>query len=104
MKLATKEKDAISMHQQKTRELATLAGGCFWCLEAIFRELRGVDKVESGYSGGIVPNPSYNEVCTGTTGHAEAIQITFDPQTISLSDLLSYARTGKNRSRGYCRA
>ena len=76
------------MYQQQQRELATLAGGCFWCLEAIFSELRGVDKVVSGYSGGIVPNPSYREVCTGTTGHAEAVQITFDPQIISFRELL----------------
>ncbi len=59
--------------QQHPRELATLAGGCFWCLEAIFNELRGVEKVVSGYSGGSVPKPSYREVCTGTTGHAESI-------------------------------
>ncbi len=88
MKLATKEKEAISMHQQQPRELATLAGGCFWCLEAIFSELRGVDKVISGYSGGIAPDPSYHDVCTGTTGHAEAVQITFDPQIISFRELL----------------
>jgi peptide-methionine (S)-S-oxide reductase len=88
MKLTTKEKDAISMHQQQPRELATLAGGCFWCLEAIFSELRGVEKVVSGYSGGSVPNPSYREVCTGTTGHAETVQITFDPQIISYRELL----------------
>jgi peptide-methionine (S)-S-oxide reductase len=88
MKLATKEKEAISMHQQQQRELTTMAGGCFWCLEAIFSELRGVEKVVSGYSGGRVPNPSYHEVCTGTTGHAEAVQITFDPQIISFKELL----------------
>jgi len=70
------------------REITTLAGGCFWCLEAIFKELRGVDKVVSGYSGGIVPNPLYQEVCTGTTGHAEAIQIIFDPQIITFKELL----------------
>ncbi|NUN23817.1 MAG: peptide-methionine (S)-S-oxide reductase, partial [Candidatus Jettenia caeni] len=57
------------------KEIATLAGGCFWCLEALFLELRGVEKVESGYSGGNVPNPSYDQVCTGTTGHAEVVQI-----------------------------
>ncbi len=71
-----------------SRELATLAGGCFWCLEAIFSELRGVEKVVSGYSGGSVPDPSYREVCTGTTGHAETVQITFDPQIISFRELL----------------
>lgn len=68
-------------------EIVTLAGGCFWCLEAIFKELRGVKKVVSGYSGGTVPNPSYQEVCTGTTGH-EAVQITFDPRIISFKELM----------------
>ena len=68
--------------------IATLAGGCFWCLEAIFTELQGVQKVESGYSGGTVPDPSYDQVCTGKTGHAETIQITFDPSVITYPDLL----------------
>jgi peptide-methionine (S)-S-oxide reductase len=76
------------MDPRNLREMATLAGGCFWCLEAIFSELRGVEKVVSGYSGGRVPNPSYREVCTGTTGHAETVQITFDPQIISYKELL----------------
>ncbi len=76
------------MDPRNLREMATLAGGCFWCLEAIFSELRGVEKVVSGYSGGRVPNPSYREVCTGTTGHAETVQITFDPQIISYRELL----------------
>lgn len=67
---------------------ATLAGGCFWCLEAVFKPLRGVTHVVSGYTGGTVRNPSYREVCSGTTGHAEAIQITFDPDVISYRDLL----------------
>jgi peptide-methionine (S)-S-oxide reductase len=70
------------------KELATLGGGCFWCTEAIFSELRGVEKVESGYSGGTVPNPSYEQVCTGRTGHAEVVQITFDPKVISFKELL----------------
>ena len=70
------------------REIATLAGGCFWCLEAAFGQLRGVERVESGYSGGTVPNPSYEDVSTGTTGHAEVVQITFDPQIVSFADLL----------------
>ncbi len=70
------------------KEIATLAGGCFWCTEAIFRELKGVEKVEPGYAGGKTPNPSYEQVCTGTTGHAESIQITFDPKVISFHDLL----------------
>jgi peptide-methionine (S)-S-oxide reductase len=73
---------------QQRREIATIGGGCFWCLEAIFNELRGVKKVVSGYSGGIVPNPSYQEVCTGVTGHVEAVQITFDPLIISFNELL----------------
>lgn len=70
------------------REVATLGGGCFWCLEAVFSELRGVEKVESGYSGGPVPNPTYEQVCTGKTGHAEVVQITFDPEVLSYKDLL----------------
>jgi peptide-methionine (S)-S-oxide reductase len=69
-------------------EVATLAGGCFWCLEAAFSELKGVERVQSGYSGGHVSNPSYEAVCTGTTGHAEVVQITFDPQVVSFDDLL----------------
>lgn len=71
-----------------TTELATLAGGCFWCLEAVFEQLRGVTKVTSGYSGGHVHNPSYEAVCTGTTGHAEVVQVTFDPDVISFRELL----------------
>lgn len=70
------------------REVATLGGGCFWCLEAVFDQLRGVEHVESGYSGGWVPNPTYKQVCTGNTGHAEVVQITFDPRQISYRELL----------------
>ena len=70
------------------REVATLAGGCFWCLEAAFQDLKGVERVQSGYAGGRVANPSYEQVCTGTTGHAEVVQITFDPQVVSFDDLL----------------
>lgn len=70
------------------RETITLGGGCFWCIEAVFQELRGVERVESGYSGGTVANPSYGQVCTGTTGHAEVVQITFDPKVIGLKDIL----------------
>jgi peptide-methionine (S)-S-oxide reductase len=69
-------------------EIATLAGGCFWCLEAIYDLLKGVVSVESGYSGGRMRNPSYRDVCTGTTGHAEVVQITFDPEEIGFRDLL----------------
>jgi peptide-methionine (S)-S-oxide reductase len=71
-----------------TTETATLAGGCFWCLEAAFSELRGVSAVQSGYTGGHVENPTYKQVCSGNTGHAEAVQITFDPEVISYADLL----------------
>jgi peptide-methionine (S)-S-oxide reductase len=70
------------------KEVATLAGGCFWCTEAIFTELKGVEKVEPGYAGGHTANPTYEEVCAGDTGHAESIQITFDPKVISFHDLL----------------
>ncbi len=69
-------------------ETATLAGGCFWCLEAVYELLRGVEHVESGYTGGKVPHPSYHDVCTGGTGHAEAVQVRFDPSQISYEDLL----------------
>ncbi|MDQ6830075.1 MAG: peptide-methionine (S)-S-oxide reductase MsrA [Gemmatimonadota bacterium] len=71
-----------------SRETATLGGGCFWCLEAVFLPLRGVERVESGYAGGAVANPSYEAVCSGTTGHAEVVQVTFDPKVISFRDLL----------------
>lgn len=70
------------------KEIATLAGGCFWCLEAVYVELKGVDKVVSGYSGGTVANPTYKQVTSGTTGHAEVVQITFDPQIITYKELL----------------
>jgi len=72
----------------RRHELATLGGGCFWCLEAVFKEVQGVERVVSGYSGGHVPNPSYEAVCTGETGHAEVVQITFDPQVITYRELL----------------
>ncbi len=70
------------------REVATLGGGCFWCLEAVYQELQGVEKVESGYSGGDVPDPTYREVCSETTGHAEVVQVTFDPELVSYKDIL----------------
>lgn len=69
-------------------ETATLAGGCFWCLDAVYRELRGVERVDSGYTGGRVPNATYREVCSGLTGHAEAVQVTYDPDEVSYEDLL----------------
>ena len=70
------------------QEIATLGGGCFWCIEAVFELVRGVEKVESGYIGGHVVNPSYEAVCTGNTGHAEACQLTFDPEAVSYRALL----------------
>ncbi len=71
-------------------QVATLGGGCFWCLEAAFAALNGVARVESGYAGGTVPHPSYQQVCSGTTGHAEVVRITFDPTLISFRDLLEF--------------
>lgn len=81
---AGQTENAQSPHQ----EVATLAGGCFWCIEAVFDDLKGVESVESGYSGGTVANPTYRQVCTGTTGHAEVIQIAFDPEVISFREIL----------------
>jgi peptide-methionine (S)-S-oxide reductase len=69
-------------------ETATLGGGCFWCLEAVYDEMVGVEDVTSGYAGGTVPHPSYREVCTGTTGHAEVVQIVYDPQRVSYEEIL----------------
>ena len=71
-----------------SEELATFGGGCFWCLEAVFKDLRGVRSVTSGYAGGHVPNPTYKQVCTSTTGHAEVVQVKFDPNEISYADLV----------------
>lgn len=69
-------------------ELAIVAGGCFWCTEAVMKDVRGVQKLESGYIGGTLPNPDYRSVCSGSTGHAEAVRITFDPAQVSYQDLL----------------
>jgi peptide-methionine (S)-S-oxide reductase len=76
------------MTAQPDRELATLGGGCFWCLEAVFKDLKGVESVVSGYAGGELPNPTYEQVCGGRTGHAEVVQIAFDPQVVTYRDLL----------------
>lgn len=70
------------------REIATLAGGCFWCLEAVFDQVKGVESVVSGYMGGRTPDPTYEDVCGGDTGHAEVVQVTFDPAVVSFRDLL----------------
>lgn len=69
-------------------EIATLAGGCFWCLEAVYDDMAGVESVESGYTGGQNPNPTYEEVCGGRTGHAEVVQVTFDPAVVSFKEIL----------------
>jgi peptide-methionine (S)-S-oxide reductase len=69
-------------------ETATLGGGCFWCTEAVYRDMRGVTAVQSGYAGGSIPNPSYEQVCTGQTGHAEVVQIEFDPVQVTYADIL----------------
>ena len=69
-------------------EMATLAGGCFWCLEAVYEQVRGVEKVVNGYTGGATVNPTYYEVCSGKTGHAEAVQLTFDPDQVSYRELV----------------
>jgi peptide-methionine (S)-S-oxide reductase len=71
------------------REVATLAGGCFWCLEAVYDDMKGIESVESGYMGGQVANPTYEQVCGGRTGHAEVVQVTFDPAVVSYRDILS---------------
>ena len=82
------ERGAQPPSTSSTREIATLGGGCFWCLEAVYDELNGVERVESGYAGGAMPNPSYEAVCSGTTGHAEVVQIAFDPQVVSFKEIL----------------
>ena len=94
--LSSALKDPANMRKQENqtvaspqgKEVVTLGGGCFWCIAAVFEELHGVEQVESGYSGGRVDDPTYEQVCTGTTGHAEVVQVTFDPKTISLKEIL----------------
>jgi peptide-methionine (S)-S-oxide reductase len=76
------------MTPTSTHESATLAGGCFWCLEAVFKDLRGVERVVSGYAGGDSHNPTYQQVCAGITGHAEVVQVTFDPQVVTFREIL----------------
>jgi len=76
------------MNQEVSLEVATLAGGCFWCIEAVFREVDGVENVVSGYTGGATVNPTYQQVCTGNTGHAEAVQVSFKPSKISYREIL----------------
>jgi peptide-methionine (S)-S-oxide reductase len=78
----------MDQNSSSSREVATLAGGCFWCLEAVYDQVEGVESVESGYMGGSLSDPTYEQVCTGRTGHAEAVRITFDPARISYRELL----------------
>src|SRR2546423_9671598 len=78
----------MAMQNSTITDTATLAGGCFWCLEAVYDELRGVERVISGYAGGDVPHPTYEQVCSGRTGHAEVVQVTFDPEVISFREIL----------------
>jgi len=84
----SQDKDISQMSDTIKVEKATLGAGCFWCVEAIFQDIKGVLKVESGYTGGKVQNPSYEQVCSGTTGHAEAVQITFDPSIVTYEQIL----------------
>jgi peptide-methionine (S)-S-oxide reductase len=81
-------KEPIKVKVKEGMEVATFAGGCFWCTEAVFLEIKGVEKVVSGYIGGKTKNPTYKDICTGETGHAEAIQITFNPNEVAYEDLL----------------
>jgi len=76
------------MTEQSATEVAILGGGCFWCLEAVYQQVRGVQRVESGYMGGDTPDPTYEQVCAGTTGHAEVVRLEFDPNQVSYRDLL----------------
>jgi peptide-methionine (S)-S-oxide reductase len=88
LKIRGLEMNLSSSQPSPKTETATLAGGCFWCLEAVYVELQGVEEVVSGYAGGQVPNPTYREVCTGNTGHAEVVQIRFDPTKVSYEEIL----------------
>ena len=81
-------KEPVKIKVKEGMEVATFAGGCFWCTEAVFLEIKGVEKVVSGYIGGTTKNPTYKDICTGETGHAEAIQITFNPNEVAYEDLL----------------
>ena len=84
----TMSTEHVQASLQTEKELATLGGGCFWCLEAVYLEMKGIEKVESGYCGGTVPTPTYYQVCEGDTGHAEVVQLTFDPREVSYKDIL----------------
>src|SRR5947209_16872240 len=85
---AEQNKESEAMSTEQSKEVATLAGGCFWCLEAVYKTLRGVKGVVSGYAGGDVENPTYYQVCEGTTGHAEVVQVTFDARAVTFREAL----------------
>lgn len=89
VKKTSNSEDNYKMSDTTRLEKAVLGAGCFWCVEAIFQDIKGVEKVESGYSGGSAKNPTYKEVCTGTTGHAEVVQLTFDPSVVTYEQLLT---------------
>lgn len=82
------DQEQLKKTASKRLEIATFGGGCFWCTEAIFSQLKGVENVEPGYAGGKTENPTYEQVCSGVTGHAEVVQITFDPDVISYKEIL----------------
>ena len=82
------QENKLSPTPARDNEVATFGGGCFWCLEAVYEQLMGVDEVVSGYTGGAIANPTYRQVTTGTTGHAEVVQLTFDPQTVTFGEIL----------------
>ena len=84
------------MNESSGKEIATLGGGCFWCIEPVFDQLKGVESVESGYTGGKTLNPTYKQICAGTTGHAEVIRVTFDPQVVSYKKILEIFFTVHN--------
>ncbi len=86
---AEKKQETMDINMDKNFEFATLGGGCFWCLEAVFSEVRGINAAISGYSGGTIKNPTYREVTSGRTGHAEVVQLQFDPEVISYRDILT---------------
>jgi len=88
MEKNTQIPDRERVHGASHEETITLGGGCFWCVEAVFDQVKGVKRVDSGYTGGRIPNPTYEQVCSGMSGHAEVIRVTFDPAEISLDDIL----------------
>ncbi len=83
-------KDEMTAKDSSGREIATLGAGCYWCIEAVLQQVQGVEKIESGFMGGEIENPSYEEVCSGTTGHAEVVQVTFDPEELPFEHLLEW--------------